>query len=232
MISLTELVKAGPDTVFGRVADGAGASVVVVEVVDVLLVDELDVVELSVVELSVDVLDVELDVEVVVDVLDESPVDVVAVDDDDVGAFELVEVASDALAESTVVDEATSCCGAVCASGFAGEAHPAQIKARSMRTVVLRLLANGCGGGASAARRCDAVRIELDDLLVKLVDDAAQRQDVQHALTVLEEVNNLFAAANQGRLSSVDYQVGCRNVFTELILKVRKNFTNLFKANA
>ena len=72
---------------------------------------------------------------------------------------------------------------------------------------------------------------QFDDLLVELVDDSAQRQDVEHALSVLEQVDDLFAASHEGGLAAVHDEVGCCDVLAEFVLEVGKDVADLFEAN-
>ena len=75
-------------------------------------------------------------------------------------------------------------------------------------------------------------RKEFDDLLFDLVDNSAERKDVQYTLATLEKVDDLFPAAHQHRLVSVDYQVGGGDVFAEFVLEVVEDLADLFEANA
>ena len=63
-------------------------------------------------------------------------------------------------------------------------------------------------------------RREGEDLRVERVDHPRERNDVEHALTVAQEVDDLVAAEREDRLAAVEHEARRREVFTEVAAQV------------
>jgi len=147
----------------GTVADGAVAGGAV-DVAGATVVVEASVVEEVAVVVEASVVAVLAVVAVVADA------DVVSV----------VDASSSADAARSSSDESLVAKGEVVLLGHTAPAAKADAT-RAM--AVWRLLANR---RSRACRSCALARVQLDDLLVELVDDSAERKDVEDALAILE----------------------------------------------
>ena len=102
-------------------------------------------------------------------------------------------------------------------------APPARHSLRVHRLLRKRCIT--CVDGAIRRRK------EFDDLLIELIYHTAERQNVQYALTIGEQVDDLFSATNQGWLVAIDDEVRSGDILTQFILKVREHFADLLETN-
>ncbi len=227
MISEIELEYCGPETLSGKVAEGAAVVVVGAAVVDVVgaavavavvevavvdalaaVVDEVDAsAAVVLVELVLEVLVLEV---VVSTVLDEVLVVVLVLVVEGVVAVVVVELETSSAVDGPQLTAMT---------------------AASVNAAIFRLLANSCRCGVSGSGNLDPTWEQFDDLLVELIYNTAQRKNVQHTLAVLQQINDLLAAANECWLATVHDKVGGCDVFAKFVLEVGEHFADLFEPN-
>ena len=72
------------------------------------------------------------------------------------------------------------------------------------------------------ARRCVARRgvAEIVDARVELVDHLSERHDVQHALTLAQEVDELVARRGRAPSRAVEHEARGREVVAEVLAEV------------
>ena len=106
-----------------------------------------------------------------------------------------------------------------------------RVNRRDRRLSVAVLLGDRLAVSASFLDSCGLTREELDDRFVEFIDDSAERQNVEDTLTIVEQVDDFFTAAYQHGLIAVDDEVRRRDVFSELVLQVGEDLTDLLEAN-